>query len=46
MPASVQGGIDIAVDKEGQVPSLRELTFKEGDRYLKSLINQTAITFS
>lgn len=30
MPAPVEGGMDIAVDKAGQLPSLTELTFKEG----------------
>lgn len=30
MPAPVEGGMDIAVDKAGQLPSFTELTFKEG----------------
>lgn len=32
MPAPVKGGMDIAVDKAGQVPSLTEFTFKEERR--------------
>lgn len=34
MPASVQGCMDIAVDKAGKDLSLIELTFKEGRRYI------------
>lgn len=30
MPAPVEGGMDIAVDKAGQLPSFTEFTFKEG----------------